>query len=242
MRPAILSLFVVFVPACASVDGGTGFPRTAGAAWLEPASSSAPQPAAVVRARAADVGSANELRIDDSGWREAPASFAEVAPATVAPVPAVFGKNGYTRLSAGLFSPMGDIDSLDDGINAQLAFGRGILPFLSLEAAVGYINAEGSSNQELQAVPLLIKGRVDLPILIFGIYGGLGIGGMYAEYEAGPFDDSDFVLAGTAFLGVEVGLGDLALGLEYEYLTSEETDNNFTIEGQSVLLTLRLPF
>lgn len=160
------------------------------------------------------------------------------------PMP-VLGGQGYTRFSAGSFMPDGDIDALDDGFYAQVAFGSDLMPLLAIEASVGYLSADGDFNSELWAIPVLLNGRLQVPILIFELYGGIGLGGMYADYQVGPLDDDDFVLAGTAFAGAEVGLGKLAVGAEYRYLTTEEIDTplgEFTIEGHSVLLSLTLPF
>ena len=65
---------------------------------------------------------------------------------------------------------------------------------------------------------------------------------MFADYEFGPVNDDDFVLVGTGFLGAEVGLDALSLGLEYRYLLSEDTEQNFAIEGHSGMVCLRLSF
>jgi opacity protein-like surface antigen len=175
----------------------------------------------------------------------APTEAAAAAPAKDVAPPAprrVLGDSGYTRFSFGAFSPDGDISSLDDGYYGQVAFGTDILHFLAVEASLGYLSADGSTNEELTALPVLVSGRAQLPILIFEAYGGVGVGGMYADYQVGPFNDDEFLLAGTAFAGFEVGLGNLAIGLEYRYLTSEETDAGFTIEGHCGLLTVTLPF
>lgn len=165
-------------------------------------------------------------------------------PAPAAPVaPKLFGGEGYTRFSLGTFDPTGDIEGLDTGYYAQVAFGSDVIRFLAVDVSLGYASADGPGDTELRVLPLFINGRAQLPITIFELYAGLGVGGMWADYDFGVGnDDSEFVLAGTAFLGGEVGLGKLALGLEYRYLTSEETDRNFAIEGHCGLITLTLPF
>jgi hypothetical protein len=177
-----------------------------------------------------------------SGGVEVPAAAASSAPRVELPAPRLLGVDGFTRLRFGSFTPTGDIDALDTGLHADLAFGSNLLPFLGVEASLGYISAEGSNGQELTAVPLFLSGRLELPILVFEAYAGLGVGGMFADWQVAGSNDSDFLLASTGFLGAEVGLGDLNIGLEYRYLTSEEADNGPTIEGHSAMLSLTLPF
>jgi hypothetical protein len=166
-----------------------------------------------------------------------------VIPSTTAPLPLIGGK-GYTRFSLGSFMPAGDIDALDDGFYGDVAFGTELLPFLAIEGSLGYLQVDGSNDQELTAIPLLVQGRLQLPILILEAYAGVGVGGLYADYELGfgLGSDSEFLLAGSGFVGLEVGLGNLAVGLEYRYLVSEESDPGLAIEGHSGLVTLTLPF
>ena len=154
----------------------------------------------------------------------------------------LFRDDGYTRFSLGAFEPDGDISGLDTGYYAQVAFGGDVLRFLAIDASLGYGTADGPGDTTLDFVPLFVGARAQLPITIFELYAGAGVGGMWADYDFGPDDDSEFLLAGTAFAGAEVGLGNLAVGIEYRYIASEETDRNFAIEGHSGLVTLTLPF
>ena len=185
---------------------------------------------------------------DTRTWLDVPSSGASVDAAAPAmrPValaaPALIGDKGYTKFSLGTFTPAGDIEDLDTGPYVQIAFGGDVIPFVSLEASVGYFQVDGPSNAELMGIPLLINGRVQVPIAIVKAYGGLGVGGLFADYEVGPLDDSEFVLAGNAFLGLEIGVGNLAVGAEYRYLVTEETDPGFEIEGHAGLICLTLPF
>jgi opacity protein-like surface antigen len=154
--------------------------------------------------------------------------------------------NSYTIVKAGTFMPEGDLANLDDGFAAELIFGRELIPFLSIEGSLGYLAADGqfgSTQIDLMAIPLFVNGRVSLPILILELYGGIGIGGIYAEYDAtGGFSGDDFVAAAQAFLGLEVGLGRLAAGVEYKYLQSEDTKDDFSIEGGIASLFVSVPF
>jgi opacity protein-like surface antigen len=178
-----------------------------------------------------------------AGFAPAPApAELTAAPAATAPVPGLIGKDGYTKFSLGIFEPTGDISGLDSGYYAQVAFGGDVIPLISVEASIGYGFAEGPGNSDLALVPLLVSGRVQIPIALLKLYGGVGVGGAYIDYTTGPISDDEFLLAATAFLGAEVGLGNLAIGVEYRYLTTDETDRNFTVEGNCGLVTLTLPF
>lgn len=152
------------------------------------------------------------------------------------------GDGGYTRISAGVFAPAGDIDQLDDGFYGQIAFGTDLTRFFAADISVGYLRAEGASNRELWAIPVFLNGRFNVPLLVFELYGGIGVGGMYSDLQLGSAQAQDFLLAGTAFAGLEVGLGNLSIGAEYRYLTTEDTGIGAAIEGHSALLTLTLPF
>jgi opacity protein-like surface antigen len=162
-----------------------------------------------------------------------------------APADNFVGKS-YTMAKVGIFMPAGDIEDLDDGLSFEGVFGRELLPFLSIEGSIGYLSADGNfgpTQLDLWAVPLFVNGRVSLPILFFEPYAGVGIGGIYADYEAaGLMSDSDFVAAYQAFLGVEFGLGRLAVGAEYRYLKSEDTKDDFALEGGIASLFVSLPF
>lgn len=170
---------------------------------------------------------------------------ATASPAVAPPIADGIGKS-YTIAKVGVFVPDGDIGSLDDGIGAELIFGRALLPFLALEGQIGYLAADGrfgSTDLDVWAIPMFVNARVSVPILIFEPYAGVGIGGVYADYEAaGSFSGNDFVAAWDAFIGLEVGLGRLAIGAEYKYLQTDDTDRGFAIEGATTSLFMSLPF
>src|SRR5687768_1432142 len=56
---------------------------------------------------------------------------AVAAPREATPPPRILGGVGksYTIGKVGIFLPSGDIDSLDDGVSAEVVFGRQLLPF-----------------------------------------------------------------------------------------------------------------
>ncbi len=152
----------------------------------------------------------------------------------------------YTMAKLGVFMPDGDIGGLDDGVAGELIFGRELLPFLAVEGSLGYLSADGRfgpTTMDLWAIPLFVHLRGSLPVLFFEPYAGVGIGGLYADYDAGSaFSSTDFVAAWDAFLGLEFGVGGLAIGAEYRYLQTEETKDDFAIEGSTASLFVSLPF
>lgn len=154
--------------------------------------------------------------------------------------------DSYTIVKAGVFMPAGDLEDMDDGYSAEVIFGRELLPFFALEGQLGYLTTDGgfgSTQLDLWAVPLFVNGRLSVPILFFEPYAGVGIGGMYADYDAGPtFSGNDFVMAYNAFIGLEVGIGSLAVGAEYKYVQTEDTKDDFAIEGGMASLFVSIPF
>ncbi|HEX5051210.1 MAG TPA: hypothetical protein VFZ65_05525 [Planctomycetota bacterium] len=152
----------------------------------------------------------------------------------------------YTIVKAGTFLPEGDLKDLDDGFSGELIFGRSLLSFLALEGSLGYFGADGqygAARFELDAIPLFINARAGVPILFFEPYVGVGVGGIFADYKASNvLSGNDFVLAYAGFIGLEFGLGRLAVGAEYKYIQSEDTKDDFSIEGATASVFVSVPF
>ena len=64
----------------------------------------------------------------------------------------------------------------------------------------------------------------------------------WSPTSAGNFDDDDIVAAYQAFIGCGIGLGKLQVGLEYKFVQSDDTKDNFAVEGSTVSLFAMLPF
>jgi hypothetical protein len=140
-----------------------------------------------------------------------------------------------------------DADALDDGWILNLSWMRYISNLFAVELELGYIDADGSDgavDADVWAIPLMVNGRLNLPIWVLDAYGGLGIGTIYydAEADGGTFDVSDdgFLWAGNAFIGASVGIADaLALGLEAKYyVTDDISDFDAGLDAFAVMLTL----
>jgi opacity protein-like surface antigen len=198
-------------------------------------------------------------RVIDSEWstttRARPASFATApveVPAVVpeeptAATPRVLGNaDSYTVGKIGVFMPEGDLSNLDDGVAVEVVFGKKLLPILAIEGSIGYLGTDGSIggfDVNVDSIPLFVNGRVGLPVLVFELYGGIGIGGIYVDYSgAQGFDNNDFVAAMQGFLGLEFGLGGVGVGAEYKYVASDDTKDDFRVEGGVAQLFVTMPF
>lgn len=157
--------------------------------------------------------------------------------------------NAYLAAKVGMFAPGGDLGDLDDGVAADLTMGRDLLPAVSVEAQVGYLEAEGTFRNgdfSMWALPLFVNWRFRLPVPIVRPYVGAGLGFLYADYEAvGLYSSTEYLFAWDAFGGLEIEIGSVAFGAEYKYVQAEEADETtelFTIEGQSLTAFLSLRF
>lgn len=198
-------------------------------------------------------------RAIDAEWgtstRARPATFAAAPVArpsvdaempVAAPRKSIVGGDSYTVGKIGTFIPEGDLSNLDEGLAVEVVFGKKLLPILAIEGSIGYLGADGNIggfDVNVDSIPLFVNGRVGLPVLIFELYGGIGIGGIYVDYSGlPPNDGSDFVAAMQAFLGVEFGLGGVGVGAEYKYVASDDTKDDFRVEGGVAQLFVTMPF
>ncbi len=151
--------------------------------------------------------------------------------------------NSYTALKVGSFQGAGDLSNQNTGLYSELIFGRELLSFLAIEGVAGYMQADGPAF-DIWGVPLFVQARFSMPILVVEPYIGAGVGGFYADISSSnaALTSSEFVAAANAFIGIEMGLGNLALGVEAKYIATEEFNSNFAVEGSSVMISATLPF
>jgi len=148
------------------------------------------------------------------------------------------GEN-YVALKAGWFSP--SEDDLDSGGIINVAYGRYFTRLIAIEVEGGYAVPDvDASSSDLFIVPLMLNGRVNIPLWILEVYGGLGIGYSYYDLEVGSFDENDWLITGSAFLGANLVLADkLTGGLEFKYYVTEETDDtDIALDAFAVMVTL----
>ena len=135
-------------------------------------------------------------------------------------------------------------DTLDDGYILNVAWTKFLNKLLAVELEIGFLDADGSDagvDLDVWSVPIMLNGRLNVPIWILEAYGGLGIGTFYYDAEASPGDDdSGFLWGGNAFLGASINLADsIALGLEGKYYATDEiSDVDTSLDAFAIMLTL----
>jgi hypothetical protein len=137
-------------------------------------------------------------------------------------------RDGMGSYIAGRIGPMWfyeDLENLDTGLNAEIAFGIKPIRFLAIEFQSGFMWGEGRGGDvEFWSIPVVVNAKAIIPLFFLEIYGGLGIGGYYTNSEVLSSDDQDFVFGWNAFLGAGFTLGPVALGLEGKYIQTEDFD------------------
>ena len=137
-------------------------------------------------------------------------------------------------------------DALDDGYIFNLSWMQFTSKIFAVELEVGYMDVEGDDqgvDAEVWSVPIMLNGRVNVPIWILDVYGGLGIGTYYYDVElsgAASGDDDGFIFGGDAFVGGTMNIADrIALGLELKYYLSEDIDDaDEGLNAYALMLTL----
>ena len=236
LRHALLSVLpTLIVLGCAStstvelLDGGALEPRSSGANLrVEPV---------------APADSAYELVALPATVEPEPLSVATAsAPASFAADESLH-ESRFT-IKGGLWGS--EEDALDDGWILNLSWMRFFTRMFALELEAGYLDADGTDNgikAEVWGLPLMVNGRLNLPVWILDVYGGLGIGAIYFDADtsgAASLSDDGFLLGGNAFLGATINLADsVALGLEGKYYTTEESsDLDAGLDAFALMLTL----
>src|SRR6185503_21121911 len=103
-------------------------------------------------------------------------------------------------------------DAIDDGYIVNASWTRFLNKLFAVELEIGYIDADGSDagvDTDVWSVPIMLNGRLNVPVWILEAYGGLGIGTFYYNAEASGAvndDDDGFLWGGDAFLGASINL------------------------------------
>jgi hypothetical protein len=135
-------------------------------------------------------------------------------------------------------------DELDDGYIGGVAWTHFLNKLFAIELELGYLDMEGEdqgTDIDVWALPIMLNGRLNLPIWILEGYAGAGIGAFYYDAEAtGGFEDDGFLYGGNAFLGASLNLAEaIALGLEFKYyITDEIEDADAGLDAYALMLTL----
>lgn len=137
------------------------------------------------------------------------------------------GGSSYIRGRIGPLFFIEDLEDLDVGFDAEVAFGYRLMPFLAFEIQSGYFWGEydeGGVKAELWGVPVVANLVAIVPVLILEVYAGIGVGGYYIDTDYNGVGEDDIVLGGNAFVGVGLTLGPVELAVEGKYIHTADFD------------------
>ena len=151
---------------------------------------------------------------------------------------------GYLALKGGYFSPTGDFsgDKLSGTPYWELAggFNWGIL---GAELGVGYLKAE-NSLVEIKTVPILLSGKLQIPILFLAPYARGGVGAYYSELDPKSGEGKGGVWSAGYHggLGIDFRIGPVLLGIEGTYLATKPNFNVGEVTLDGVIVTGNVGF
>lgn len=141
----------------------------------------------------------------------------------------------YLALKGGYYSPTTDFrgDHLSGKPYWELAGGVN-WGILGAELGVGYFQTE-NSLVDIKTVPILLSGKLRIPILFMAPYARGGIGAYYTDVQlkAGEGSGSSWTAGYHGGLGIDFKLGPFLLGIEGTYLAVKPKVNgvDFTLDG-----------
>ncbi len=117
---------------------------------------------------------------------------------------------------------------------------------LAVELESGWSETDqDKSNIDLVTAPVMLNARLNLPLWIFELYGGAGLGGIYYDFEvSGGRDRDGWVFAGNAFAGADFVVFDaISAGVEVKYFATDETRmNDNRLNALAAMITVGLRF
>ena len=150
----------------------------------------------------------------------------------------------YLALKGGYFSPTGEFkgEKLSGAPYGELAGGVNWGIF-GTELGVGYLKAE-NSLMELKTVPILLSGKLQIPVLFLAPYVRGGVGAYYSELElkSGEGKGGQWSAGYHGGLGVDFRLGPFLLGIEGTYLSTKPNFNAGEVTLDGVTVTGNLGF
>lgn len=175
--------------------------------------------------------------------------------------------SNYVVLKGGIYSPSDDIDvrdinggvidrvDPDTGFNGEIAVGHYFLPIFATELGVGYFESEGvpptqPGETKLKVVPVLLTGKLLLPVGPVEPYGEFGIGGYITKLDvSGTVGNFSSSTKGT--FGLHAGVGGnfnvtdtIFLGAEGRYLWAKPSfgGQDINLDGFTVTGNLGVRF
>lgn len=193
-------------------------------------------------------------------------AFAAALITTASPAFAVEKPANYVALKGGIYSPnssyhlrdFNDGNSLSNldsktGFAGEIAVGHYFVPMVAVELGAGYFQSKGSPAAEqgearLKVVPLVVTGKVLLPLGIFEPYGLFGIGAYITDLDvdgnAGNFHGSTEITYGLhAGAGFNIDIQkNMFLGVEGKYLWAEPSFGGQHLELDGFITTADIGF
>lgn len=154
-----------------------------------------------------------------------------------------YGANNFyagVQLGSEFLTDDGD-NSLDDAFAFGAYGGYRFDRQLSLEASLTTASHDGAGSSELNVSSLLFGPRLTGQVSpSLNVYGGVGLGLYFLDYEWGPYDDSDTETGMYLGGGIEFPLqNNIRLGMDLKYHAIFDDDE---MDSDLVTLLLRLGF
>jgi len=152
-------------------------------------------------------------------------------------------RRDYIIAKGGVYSPTGGLDDLnfDTGFHGEIAWGHYFSPNLALEAGAGFFESD-----DVQAVPLMVTGKVIYPTGNWELFSEVGAGAYFAKFKGTvnhaslgyiEINDDDVVFGLHLGFGVNYNLTEeFFLGIEGKYLVTTDAEFGGTAAGGSVKL------
>jgi hypothetical protein len=164
--------------------------------------------------------------------------------AMLAVAPAAAEVKSYFDVKGGYFGPTEKFqnETLDGNTYWEIAGGFDWW-FFGAELGVGYMQAH-NSLVDVKGVPVLLSGKLQLPILFFVPYVKVGVGAYFfdAESRTGKGSDTDVAFGYQGGVGIDFRLGPVVLGIEGKYMAVEPSFNFGTVKMEGVAVTGNLGF
>ena len=149
---------------------------------------------------------------------------------------------GYTVVKGGYFSPSSGGGFQNTNMNGntywEIAGGSDFLGFFGVEFGVGYLQSQNNLI-DIYSVPVMLSGKVQLPILFFVPYLKAGGGAYYTHGSAkiGLGSDSSWDWGYQAGGGIDFKLGPVILGVEAKYISVNTSLGLGNVKLEGVITT-----
>ena len=157
----------------------------------------------------------------------------------LAVVPAAAEVKSYFMLKGGYLAPIEkyENESLDGNAYWEIAGGFDWWLF-GAELGVGYMQSD-NRLVDIKAVPVLLSGKLQIPILFFVPYAKAGVGAYFfdADSKVRERSDKDVAYGYHGEVGIDFRLGPVVLGIEGKYMAVEPSFDFGKVKMDGVAVT-----